>query len=134
MLYKVAYNKNTLILFKDLLIESICPSHFHGIGDQLDKLKYCVCFAKKDFSESFDKVIEAHAKESNNCWSMKTDEVAMYFDIQARSVPASGPPPLKKVVNKLRSMGYRACQSTFGSRKVRTNAVIDEKVFNELYR
>ena len=134
VLYKVAYSKYILHLFKNLLIESICPSHFNAIDDRLNKLENCVPYAKKDFYESLDKVIEARAKTSNNCWSMKTDEVAMYFDIQARSVPASGPPSLNTVVNKLRSMGYRACKSSFGSRKVRTNAVIDEKVFNELYK
>ena len=57
-------------------------------------------------------------------------ENVMYFDIQARS--RSRTPCVKTVVTRLRNMGYCACESTFGARLVRTNAVIDEKVLYEL--
>ena len=134
LLYKVAYSKNTLLLFKNLLLESICFSIDNSLAIHINDILKGIFFGflkQKHFS-LVDRTIKNQIKVLNNCWSMETDKVAMYFDIQARSVPGSRSPSYETIVRRLRKMGYRACKSTFGARLIRTNAVINNEVFNEI--
>ena len=53
---------------------------------------------------------------------MCLDPAAFYMDFQVHSITRSCPPKLQKIIDILRSKGFKATKNHFGGRCVRTNA------------